>query len=259
MAVLNDTTVKGTMKVMGLVHRMGLHGKREAMAVASLQTVIPTVWGGESTTAPLPAVSKYEKWSNGSTTDFKSTLEWNLSRVYSELANAVRTNLDAPEAILLANELRTKTLAFLTQLHSNLESTYLDFKAHGYPGEASWRLAKMTTQRILTSLADVCTGACNPGVGNDTKLATSVLWSVLQCHVQMQVLLDQGLHDHPIMTGKIGWFMLRNSNLTSVNKLTMEGSKVLGNVAALKMKLGSAEKTLQEHANSLILLKKKVK
>jgi hypothetical protein len=38
MAVSNDRTVEGAMKVMGLVQKMGLHGKCEAMAVASMQT-----------------------------------------------------------------------------------------------------------------------------------------------------------------------------------------------------------------------------
>jgi hypothetical protein len=260
MVVSSNTTVKGTMKVMGLVQKMRLvHVKHEAMVVASMHVVIPMIWGGESTMAPLPVISKYEKWSYGSTMDFKSMLECNLSQVYSELSNAARLDLNAPKAILLANELRTKTLSFLTQLHSNLESTYLNFKAHGYPKDAAQKLAKTITQRILTSLADVHTGAHNPGVGNNTKLVASVLWSVLQCHVQMQALLGQGLQDHPIVTSKISHFMHHNLNLMTMNKLTTEVLKVSGDVAALKMKLVSAKKMVQEQDTSLSILKRKVK
>jgi hypothetical protein len=63
-------------------------------------------------------------------------------------------------------------------------------------------------------------------VGDYTKLAASVLWLVLQCHVQMQVLLEQGLQDHPIMTGEIGHFMLGNLNFNQrkqIDDRTLQG------------------------------------
>jgi hypothetical protein len=53
--------------------------------------------------------------------------------------------------------------------------------------------------------------------------------------------------------------MLQNSNLTSVNKLVTEMASIKGDVAALKMKQVSLEKTVTQQNDSLNVLKKKVK
>ena len=106
MALLEMGSVDAMLMIMDKVQKLGLHGPREAQAVASMEVAVPTIWGGIGTsTDPLPKVPKYAKWLDGSSSDFKSTLEWSIDMVFSELEEASYQDLGgSAEAILLANE-----------------------------------------------------------------------------------------------------------------------------------------------------------
>ena len=145
------------------------------------------------------------------------------------------------------------------KLHEFLESMYHDFHLHGYSGDAAWLLVRSLICHIFLHLTEARTGARNPGVGDNQKLTTKVIWAVLKTQVRMKKLMEHGFKDHPMVTGKIGHFMLRNSNLTDVNKLSTDVATLKGDVLMLKTKQTSSTKVLDQHATDLAALKKKVK
>ena len=145
------------------------------------------------------------------------------------------------------------------KLHEFLESLYHDFCLHGYSGDAAWLLVRSLICCIFLHLAKVRTGAQNLGVSNNQKLATKVIWAVLKTQVGMKKLMEHGFKDHPIVMGEIGHFMLWNSNLTDVNKLSMDVAMLKGDISMLKTKQTSSTKVLDQHATDLAALKKKVK
>ena len=89
MALLEMGSVDAMLMIIYIVQKLGLHGPHEAQAVASMEVAVPTIWGGIGTLMdPLPKVPKYAKWSDGSSSDFKSTLEWSIDTVFSKLEEA---------------------------------------------------------------------------------------------------------------------------------------------------------------------------
>jgi hypothetical protein len=127
-----------------------------------------------------------EKWIDGLTMDFKTTLERNLNLVHRDGLYAFLMDLDHPEVILLVQALASRTHTFSTLLHQNLENTLRDFILLGFSMEAAWILAKTLTAVILTMLATAHAGSKNPPLNDNLGLATKMLWGVLQTHFAME-------------------------------------------------------------------------
>ena len=106
MALSEMGSVDAMLMIMDKVRKLGLHGPCEAQAVVSMEVAVPTIWGGIGTsTDPLPKVPKYTKWSDGSSSDFKSMLEQSIDTAFSKLEEASYKDLgSSAEAILLASE-----------------------------------------------------------------------------------------------------------------------------------------------------------
>jgi hypothetical protein len=114
------------------------------------------------------------------------TLERNLNLVHKDVSDAFLTDLDDPEAVILAHALASWTLMFCALLHQNLENMARDFILHGFLTDAVWKLAKTLIAVILTRLADAKAGSKNPPLDDNLGLATKMLWGVLQTHVAME-------------------------------------------------------------------------
>jgi len=176
-------SVDTTLKTMELVKKLSLHSAREAMSVTSMQNAVPSAWGGDGSGFPLPRVSKFEKWSCGSTDDFKSKLKSAIVQVNLEIQQAIQADLGGlPAASLLASKCLTQTICFVMELHTFIDSAYADMVASGFTPKDSWNLACSLVSRIFRYLAEARTGARNPVAGDTASLATNCLWAVLQTH-----------------------------------------------------------------------------
>ena len=147
-----------------------------------------------------------------------------------------------------------------------VESNVRDFVAHGYSMKLAWQLTATLDASILTYVAKGRAGARNATVGDKVKQATAVLWAVLKTQQLMREFTKNGFRDHPSLTGEIGRFMLRNTNLTSVSRLETAVTAVRGDLATLKSKATSHEKSIaavvkdvDRQATDIASLRKKVK
>jgi len=169
------------LKTMELVKKLSLHSTREAMSVTSMQNAVQSAWGGDRSGFPLPRVPKFEKWSCGSTDDFKSKLKLSIMQVYPEIQQAIWADLSGlPAASLLASECLTQTICFVMELHTFIDSPYMDMVASGFTPKDSWNLACSLVSRTFRYLVEARTGAQNPVAGNTEALATNCLWAILQ-------------------------------------------------------------------------------
>lgn len=153
-------TVDTWMKTLELVRRLGLHGLREGMALKSMATTIPTIFGGVGTSeAPPPKLKSYSDWNNGSSSNVKTCIEDGLLTLYSEISQAIKRDLDDPEARLLAHECLTQTTNFMTKEQEFMEKTYRDFMGHGYSAKQAWVLSATLEASVLTYVTNGRAGA----------------------------------------------------------------------------------------------------
>ena len=152
------TTVSPTlveqMKTLALVDKLGLATIREASALTSMVSVIPTIFGGQTDVKyPLPKLKRYTDWNNGTSGDKKTQLEEGLQKVNAEVSAAI-DNMTDPEARVVAQDCLTETLLFMSKERENLEKTHNDFKAHGYSSDSAWFLATTLEVAVLKHLSE---------------------------------------------------------------------------------------------------------
>jgi hypothetical protein len=175
----------------------------EAQLAMSFKNLFPAVFGkGGSSSMDdsecLPAITKGDKWNNGST-GVHHQLMRNMNDVSYQLDSSIKKVLkDHPEGRQLAIDCVTASKRFVIDLIAFMSQEYSTWQQRGFSKKDAWQIVCQIVRRIFEDLQSARISARNSQDLEDADFTTATfLYATLRCHGIMEGIVRHQFHAHP--------------------------------------------------------------
>ena len=261
------------LKSLDLNHRVHLTSD-ETTTLSSFMYMVPPILGkagsGNSAISStkntfLPALREKEDWQNATCNGgVKHIIEDQMPNVIYQMKDLISTRLQGnSQAIMLATTCLSISHTFVVELARFISDTHRDLDLAGFPSKASWLLVTKLVVRIFGTDLDKVRSFMRGKMDTDSHvvLATDALWATLRTIGVMQDYMRHGIENHPAIAAEYVRFLVANSGLGTMEKLTTSlkslTTKIDDAVAKAKAAQSAATTATNKAFEAIELAKKK--
>jgi hypothetical protein len=235
----------------------------EAQLAMSFKNLFPAVFGkGGSASMDdsdcLPAITKGDKWNNGST-GLHHQLMRNMNDVSYQLDSSIKKVLkDHPEARQLAIDCVTSSKRFVIDLIAFMSQEYATWQQRGFSKKDAWQIVCQIVRQIFEDLQSARISARNSQDLEDTDFTTaSFMYATLRCHGVMEGYVRHQFHAHPHVASVITRHLA--ANFVKTDDSTALEAKVTALATKLDSISGKVEKLVTKEKDKFKAEKEKAK
>jgi uncharacterized protein YoxC len=224
----------------------------EAQLAMSFKNLFPAVFGkGGSASMDdsecLPAITKGDKWNNGST-GLHHQLMRNMNDVSYQLDSSIKKVLkDHPDARQLAIDCVTASKCFVIDLIAFMSQEYATWQQRGFSKKDAWQIVCQIVRRIFEDLQSARISARNSQDLDDADFTTaSFMYATLKCHGVMEGYVRHQFHAHPhvasVITRHLAANFVKSDASTSLDATVTALASKIDSISGKVEKLITKEK-----------------